>query len=747
MRLFFVSLLFLACMAGADTVLYRSREPVVPAEYLGKDEKGILVKFTLPALIAENVVVDEFGAGILMRIPGEGVGVPVGSPDLPLVRRMVLVPNTGGISIEVVSSETIPLGNFRIPPFQGFPARSGGRAPYRIDEDIYSGAALYPISPVVLDRVGILRDLRVAWICFSPVQYNPFTGEVVLNKEVTVRLVADGTGENEIHRPFRGYTRSFLPSYREVLGFDEAGADVVDGSYLVIGTGEALDRVSDLVDWKRRKGYQVFYGVIPDIGSGSSEIDGFIEDAYNNWENPPEWLLLVGDENSMPVYYSNNTAADNQYGVVGSGYDPSIHVGRICGDNQDLSYQAWKVKTYESDPYEPSESWFQHGVSIGSTDFKDPWMSYRYYAIMNKHEIVTTLYCKDATYGGIPPSISAISDEINGGTSLLSYIGHGSVTSWGTTGFANSDVADLSNGRKLVWISSIACLNGQFDGSKTCFAEAWMNEGTESSPKGAVGIMAATTTSPVGPTDSLALYQFKGYFEEEIHHMGAAFDYGKIKAYLYTGNSGNSDMHMIFGCPETDIYCETGPLVHMAAEHDSTIAAGNWTVTVTAGGSPVEGALVGMVQDTTFLESAYTDSSGAANLTIPEIPGNDRVTLTITAHNLYPYVEMIPVFGTGGIPGGEDVGPVFLSSPVPNPVSASTTVSYMLPEDGEVFLGVYDLSGRLVNMLASGEESAGSHSMVWSATDSTGEPVPGGVYLFRLSADGMTMTRSCIVVR
>ncbi|MBN2587343.1 MAG: T9SS type A sorting domain-containing protein, partial [Candidatus Fermentibacteraceae bacterium] len=559
------------------------------------------------------------------------------------------------------------------------------------------------------------------------------------------RLVVEGTGENEIYRPFRGYTRSFIPLYEKVLGFEGAGTDVIDGSYLVIGCEEALSLAKDLIDWKRQTGLEVIIGELPTIGGTASEIDDYIEEAYNTWENPPEWVLLLGNEYTMPVYYSSGTEADNQYGVIGTGYDPSIHVGRICADTQDMPYQAWKIETYENDPYEPSPSWFQNAISIGSTDFHDPWMSWRYAVIFMEHEMTVSLYCNDPTYGGTPPTIANISAEVNDGISLLSYIGHGSTTSWGTTGFSNSNVAALTNGRMLPWISSIACSNAEFDGSTECFGEAWMNAGTEVSPKGAIGFMGATMGSPVGPTDSLALYQFRGYFEEEMYHMGAAFDYGKIMAYYYTGDSQNSDMHMIFGCPEFDIYTDTSPLVHLDVQHPDCIASGAWSVTVEADGLPLEGALVGIVQDTTFLESAYTDASGLASFTIPAIPGTDWVTVTATAHNFYPWVGSVPVTGTGLEEG--DVYGGFSLHVGPNPFSAATTFSYNLPTSGDMSLDVYDLSGRLVTTVVSGDQPAGTHTVQWTGGDSHDRPVPGGVYYLRLNAGGQTLTRSCVVVR
>ncbi len=748
LKVLIIPILLIAFTANAE-VVYRSGDYAESAEYLGTDGEGILVDFTLPALTAETRIVEEFGSGTVLRIPEEGMGMPVGSPDLPVIRRMVLIPNTGDVSVEIVSSESSPLGIYSIPPFQEYPTRSGGPAPYRINDDVYSNSEFYPSQSVVVERVSILRDIRVAWVRFSPVQYNPVTGETIINTNVTIRLTTEGVGENEIHRPFYGYTRSYLPVYEEVLGFEPMGTDVIDGSYLVIGTEESIGYAQDLIDWKRQTGLDVQYGVVPDIGSTATEIDAWIETAYSSWPNTPEWILIVGDENVVPPPYASGTEADNQYGVIGIGVDPSIHVGRICGDTDSLPYQCWKIESYENDPFEPAASWFQHTISIGSYSSStpnDPWMAYRFYEIFMSHGMPTTLYTENGSFGGIIPTKAHVTDEVNGGLSLLSYIGHGSHTSWGTTGFSNSDVAALSNGRRLPWISSIACSNCEFDDSNPCFGEAWMNEGSISSPKGAVGFMGATMGSPIGPTDSLELYQFRGYFEEEMYHMGAAFDYGKIMAYYYTGNTSNSNMHMIMGCPEFDIYTDSSPLVHLVGDHPSTIVEGSFAVTVTAGSVSVKGAMVGVVQDTTLLQSGYTNASGVANLTIPTIPGEELVTITCTVHNLYPYVGSA-IVSTEIEDGPDAVYDFSLAAPSPNPFAVSSVFTYTLASSGTASLDVYDVSGRIVRNLVSEEHLSGTHSVTWAGDNSDGSPIPGGIYLLRLTSGGEAVVRSCVVIR
>jgi flagellar hook assembly protein FlgD len=55
---------------------------------------------------------------------------------------------------------------------------------------------------------------------------------------------------------------------------------------------------------------------------------------------------------------------------------------------------------------------------------------------------------------------------------------------------------------------------------------------------------------------------------------------------------------------------------------------------------------------------------------------------------------------------------------------------------------VYDVAGRKVATLAQGTMSAGSHEVSWN-----GAKAPAGVYLYRLSFEGKTLTNRMVVVR
>ncbi len=750
-------LIFTAAYVSGE-IVYRSPDPKDDIVLIGSTDNTKLIEFNLSALESVNMEMESFGRGTAFRIPSNGGYLAiVGSPDLPVIRRMVLIPPTGNIELEIVSEETQPLGNFNVVPYQQPPTYSGEPSPYRIDNSVYGTSRDFPSSPVQLESINILRDIRIAWIRFNPVRVNPVTGEVSIVTSVVVNVVdTGGSGENELVRAPGGYTRSFLKLYEQAIGFEPVNeSDIIDGSYLFIGTTESIGQAQNLISWKKQKGYNVKIGLLSDIGTSVSAIDAWIENAFNTWPNPPEYIMLVGEDTVVPTpqYTGSEThAADNKYAVVGSGVLPSMHIGRICGnDTADLAYISWKIQQHEMNPYQPTgENWFMKGFSLACTDFEAPQEALRIHHLFQANAIQSDFYC-DAL-GGTSPNHAQIIADINQGRQVISYIGHGDHTQWITSSFSISDIAALTNGRRMPWVYTIGCQNGEFD-TYYCFCEAFLSEGSIADPKGAITIMGSSTYTPVGPGDTLQIHTFRGYFTEGLHHLGAAHTWGKQKCAQYFGTGGDDMIMMahLFGDPETDIYNDTAPLPILTNTHLPNITPGTFQVTVTDNSkAPVEGALVAAYYaDTdTLLDSGHTNASGIVNLNIPSIPGSNQVTITSTAHNKYPGITFAtPAVGIGEASSGV-VPSFFLKMPTPNPVTSTASIEFGIPSAGSTELTVYDLSGRLVTALQTGKIEAGTHSISWNATNGSGEAVPNGVYFMKLTAPSAeTLTRMFLVLR
>lgn len=62
-------------------------------------------------------------------------------------------------------------------------------------------------------------------------------------------------------------------------------------------------------------------------------------------------------------------------------------------------------------------------------------------------------------------------------------------------------------------------------------------------------------------------------------------------------------------------------------------------------------------------------------------------------------------------------------------------------------VGVYDLTGRLIDVLAGRTHDADHHSVVWNGQDATGRAVPSGPYVIRLETESGVVARKVMLLR
>tara|TARA_Y100000310_G_scaffold24488_1_gene23544 strand:- start:81 stop:4727 length:4647 start_codon:yes stop_codon:yes gene_type:complete len=101
--------------------------------------------------------------------------------------------------------------------------------------------------------------------------------------------------------------------------------------------------------------------------------------------------------------------------------------------------------------------------------------------------------------------------------------------------------------------------------------------------------------------------------------------------------------------------------------------------------------------------------------------------------------------------GGRDSVPLpeffALYQNYPNPFNPVTTIRYDLPQRSAVELTIYDVLGRRVTVLVSGELVSGFHEVVWDGTDKSGNHVGAGIYLYRIQAGKYIKTRKMLLLR
>jgi hypothetical protein len=133
-------------------------------------------------------------------------------------------------------------------------------------------------------------------------------------------------------------------------------------------------------------------------------------------------------------------------------------------------------------------------------------------------------------------------------------------------------------------------------------------------------------------------------------------------------------------------------------------------------------------------------------------PDIDYLEMTIRAMGLEKDLEaelLASLSGLGGQPAGLPKA-FTLSQNRPNPFNPSTSITFTVPEGHgaeNVSLKVYDLRGRLVRVLVNDRRSAGVHIVYWDGTEDDSHKAPSGIYIYRLEAPGVALTRKMVLVK
>ena len=93
-----------------------------------------------------------------------------------------------------------------------------------------------------------------------------------------------------------------------------------------------------------------------------------------------------------------------------------------------------------------------------------------------------------------------------------------------------------------------------------------------------------------------------------------------------------------------------------------------------------------------------------------------------------------------------------LSQNYPNPFNPSTTISFSLPQSGNVKLTVYNILGEQVAELVNGFKEAGVHTVNFSAKGGSAfggnsNALQSGLYIYRIEANGFVQSRKMTLVK
>ena len=513
-------------------------------------QAGMEIVFSLHEMVIEDVDVD----GVAMKnysVPGIFLFNEEGAPNLPSTGRYIAIPQGAQARVTILGSRTEIYRNVEVVPAPNIP-RGDDDAPLRFAKDmaIYGRNAYYPEAPVVLSPPEKIRGVDVVTLGIAPIQYNPVTKELIVYKDLRVRVDFIGGnghfGDDRLRsRYWEPILQGHIINYGSLPKIDFYSSERVHGrdgwEYIIIVPDDAVfEAWADTIkNWRKLQGISCEVFTLTEIGGTSATvIENFINNAYNTWTPAPVAFLILSDYPTTgrtygvtSPFYNSYCASDNIYADINNDNLPDLHHARICAQNEaQLSIMVNKFLGYERNPYTASnfydeplmagawqtERWFQLCLEVIRGFFvnglgKNPVREYQVYSgtptvggpwstAPNTNAVVTYFY----NLGWLPSmtnpydyswwsggTSTGINTAINSGAFLVQHRdhGYGDGSGWAEPHYTTSQLDGLSNSM-FPFVYSTNCNTGQYTLSYECFTEKFHRI-----QYGALGVNSPTETS------------------------------------------------------------------------------------------------------------------------------------------------------------------------------------------------------------------------------------------------------------
>ena len=333
---------------------------------------------------------------------------------------------------------------------------------------------------------------------------------------------------------------------------------------LIVTTAELAPALDPLKAAREEQGLSVAIVTAEEIydefgfGENSPEsIQKFVAYAYENWAEPaPRYLFLVGDATFdylgnlgdlpqnhipsllVPVQYSGETVSDSRLADVNDDMLPDLAVGR------------WPVSTISQVEdlvkrtlaYETSTA---NQRAIFATDDTEAQFENVAARLAEQANIPTEQF---VVFNGA--TADSVTQEINNGAWLTTYIGHGSISQWGKNDVFTMEAVPNLNTTTPPIVLQLTCLTGLFSHpEQTSLTEAMLT-----TPNGPVILIAATSLTLSNNQETFANAFLNALQDPATARIGDAFQTGKLT--LDVNNAGLreiADTFSLFADPSTRI--------------------------------------------------------------------------------------------------------------------------------------------------------------------------------------------------
>ena len=491
---------------------------------------------------------DSHGEWLNVEFEGAGFLGQPGSPDLPLLSRMIEIPDDAGVSVELVNAEWQSVSGVVAPNQSRLMTPEDFPPEWIQNEEVYGADAWFPSNVLHVSKPMLARNLRMVKVDLVPVRTNPVSGETEVLQSARVRVNFAGTD-------LRNARTHELPMdqqmYRTVLGAElvqlpehEADRSIFEvpetpGNYLIFARNTTITNdpfFVNWVSWKREKGHDVQIATESMIGGWDlGDILGEIEDRYFG-DTPPLYIVLIGDPNASGTFnLPTSTVEYDHYFAEIDGDDliEDVAIGRISVENSNqLRTVMNKLMMYETTPTAHSSDW------LG-----DAAMMTGYYGLSMIQQ--SRSLCNDMIANGITHidtvwhpdgDVSWVNQRFAEGICLYNYRGYLNMNGLNESYFSNTSV--FQNSARTPVTAIFTCNTSSFYQPVTgdtwtsgpCETELFLRWGDIDDPRGASAALGFATSGTHTRYNNVIVAGFWGAFlDHGLAQVGSALAFGKYE--------------------------------------------------------------------------------------------------------------------------------------------------------------------------------------------------------------------------
>ena len=578
--------------------------------------------------------------------------------ELPVLSKLVALPATGNF---VVNSKNYSYEEIHLVE---------NVLPFSADEEIplkdYNRNEWFPKEIISIGKPVIMRGNRFTQISIPALQYNPALRSIRILKDIDLELSIDfSDNRNRLTRQIPTGNFSEIIS-EKIIGAQPVRTDEM-GQYLFIVPQNCVNIIQPLLRWKEKLGYSTNLAVVEEIGSNENDIKDYLQNAYDNWDTPPEFVVMVGDVDgsfAVPAFYVTGylhpyCVTDHTYTLLeGDDYFPDIFIGRLSfRTDMQLMTIVSKIINYEKNPYTAAD-WFKSALMVGYVDGSNGF-SQREVLMGIRDKLLDFEYTKVDTF--ISPwqyGTTQLRSEINNGHSFICYRGAGGPNYW-SGGFAgqmltSNDVLNLNNGFMLPMVTSMTCGGGDFAAveAPSCFGATWLLAGSPSTPQGAIGFIGPSerdTKTWFNNANAMGIYQ--GITQENITRCGEMLLRGKMELYNNYpfghefGGAEESDqfyfyVYNLLGDPGLQIWTDTPKNIEVQVA-DYVEGMNFVSTTINCNETDLSNFTISITSHDSLLAVGKTDAAGHLNLPVYLTSG--EYNITVSKYGYIPESIALPV--------------------------------------------------------------------------------------------------------